>query len=74
MVDIRFGELRIDTLAGNSGIFAGSNRVGGMRHASKTNQAFGAADGKSNFIADVRGLLRDRDFVDTISQRKHERQ
>jgi len=64
MVDIRFGEIKIDRLTNASGVFAGSNTLHGRRHRSKRNQAFGSVHGESNRFANLRTYIRDRDEVD----------
>lgn len=64
MVDIRFGDLRIDQISGNSGVFAGDNQIIGFRSTSKHNQAFGMATGERSLFTVIRAVVRDRDRMD----------
>jgi hypothetical protein len=72
MVDIRFGDLRIGHISGNSGVFAGDNRLTQFRHASKHNQAFGSVTGKRSLLAEIHSVANDRDRIDTLKAGRQE--
>lgn len=72
MVDIRFGNLRVDRIKGASGVFAGSNELNGRSHSSKRNQAFGTVNGKMNRFMELYAVIRDRDDLDMHTSEKRE--
>jgi len=64
MVQIRFKEIQIASLSRASAVHSGDNRVQGFRHADRTNQAFGTADGADLFVDHIRTVLADGDDSD----------
>ncbi|WP_276354380.1 hypothetical protein [Cohnella caldifontis] len=65
MVRIEFGDLRVGTVSGSSGIFTGSNEQRGFKSVDKRNQAFGTVNGERFRAVFVRSRLEDRDATDS---------
>ncbi len=72
MVDIRFGDIKIGSIKGSSGVFAGNNELAGRGHVSKHNQAFGSARGANNRFTALRATARDRDDIDMHNNSERE--
>ncbi|MCC3373113.1 hypothetical protein [Cohnella sp. REN36] len=64
MRNIRFGELRINSISRSSGVFAGDNRQAGFKSFSKSNQAFGSVSGEGSLVYDGRVRAKDADRID----------
>lgn len=64
MVNIKFADLRIDSISKSSGVYSGMNRQIHFKHYAKQNQSFGTISGRGNQLTHAKSKLIDCDQID----------
>lgn len=64
MVNIKFLDLKIDSIAKSSGVYSGMNRQLYYKHYAKQNQSFGTITGQGNKLIYAKSKLHDCDQID----------
>lgn len=60
------GSIRIGSVQNASSVNMGNNWQTAFESHQKLTQGFGSVSGDRNLVADIRALLNDSDFVDTL--------